>query len=223
MIGAKRRNGSSHSWYCRGRLSHALTSDRLYETFIIMRHSEGTRMSEYPKAKAGSQPEYLYEAYRSTIRRAPSQPLIQLPHTLSELTGPVYGHNPIGANRQRSHQPLRRAAAGRAHHRGRAGAGRRWPGRSECAGRDLADERGGALPAHARRSSGAARSELPGGRARPLRTRPGTTGSSRSSRARIPGAIMHNAWRPAHIHFSLVRTRVRDAAGDSDVLSRAIR
>ena len=53
-------------------------------------------MNEYPRAVAGSQPEYLYEQYRSTIRRAPSQPQILLPHTLSELTGPVYGHNPIG-------------------------------------------------------------------------------------------------------------------------------
>jgi protocatechuate 3,4-dioxygenase, beta subunit len=33
-------------------------------------------------------PPYLYEAYRSTIRRAPSLPLVDLPLTLSELTGP---------------------------------------------------------------------------------------------------------------------------------------
>ena len=33
-------------------------------------------------------PPYLYEAYRSTIRRSPRQPLILLPHTLSEVTGP---------------------------------------------------------------------------------------------------------------------------------------
>src|SRR5207247_350963 len=31
---------------------------------------------------------YLYEAYRATTRRAPKQPLIPLPHTLSEITGP---------------------------------------------------------------------------------------------------------------------------------------
>jgi protocatechuate 3,4-dioxygenase beta subunit len=53
-------------------------------------------VNEYPRVEAGSQPEYLNPAYRSTLRRAPSQPLIHLPHTLSELTGPVYGHNPIG-------------------------------------------------------------------------------------------------------------------------------
>src|SRR5258706_8199874 len=33
-------------------------------------------------------PPYLYEVYRSTIRRAPSLPLVDVPLTLSELTGP---------------------------------------------------------------------------------------------------------------------------------------
>jgi protocatechuate 3,4-dioxygenase beta subunit len=33
-------------------------------------------------------PPYLYEAYRSTIKRAPSHALVDVPLTLSELTGP---------------------------------------------------------------------------------------------------------------------------------------
>lgn len=33
-------------------------------------------------------PPYLYEGYRSTIRRAPTWPLVDVPLTLSELTGP---------------------------------------------------------------------------------------------------------------------------------------
>jgi protocatechuate 3,4-dioxygenase beta subunit len=33
-------------------------------------------------------PPYLYESYRSTLKRAPRQPLIEVPLTLSELTGP---------------------------------------------------------------------------------------------------------------------------------------
>ncbi|TMD72247.1 MAG: protocatechuate 3,4-dioxygenase subunit beta, partial [Chloroflexi bacterium] len=33
-------------------------------------------------------PPYLYEAYQSTRRRAPLLPLIDVPLTLSELTGP---------------------------------------------------------------------------------------------------------------------------------------
>ena len=41
------------------------------------------------------QPPYLYEGYSSTVLRAPSRPLIATPQTLSELTGPVYGHHAI--------------------------------------------------------------------------------------------------------------------------------
>ncbi|MGH7418028.1 MAG: hypothetical protein ACREKB_09660, partial [Candidatus Rokuibacteriota bacterium] len=33
-------------------------------------------------------PPYLHEAYRSTVRRSPRRPLIPLPRTLSEQTGP---------------------------------------------------------------------------------------------------------------------------------------
>src|SRR5919199_2866264 len=33
-------------------------------------------------------PPYLYAAYQSTVRRAPGQALIEVPLTLSELTGP---------------------------------------------------------------------------------------------------------------------------------------
>jgi protocatechuate 3,4-dioxygenase, beta subunit len=33
-------------------------------------------------------PPYLYEAYRSTIKRAPAEPLLPVPQTVSEVTGP---------------------------------------------------------------------------------------------------------------------------------------
>jgi len=39
----------------------------------------------------GTQPEYLHPPYGSTVRRAPGEPLVLLPHTLSETTGPVFG------------------------------------------------------------------------------------------------------------------------------------
>jgi hypothetical protein len=38
-----------------------------------------------------SDPEYDLSEYRSTALRAPTQPLVTLPETQSELTGPVYG------------------------------------------------------------------------------------------------------------------------------------
>jgi protocatechuate 3,4-dioxygenase, beta subunit len=43
------------------------------------------------------QPPYLHPNYKSTVLRAPQQPLIPMPHTLSELTAPVYGHDDIRA------------------------------------------------------------------------------------------------------------------------------
>lgn len=40
-------------------------------------------------------PPYHYPGYKSTVKRAPHQPLVPLPHSLSELTGPVYGHEDV--------------------------------------------------------------------------------------------------------------------------------
>ena len=42
-------------------------------------------------------PPYLHPGYVATRLRAPSQPLVLLPHTLSELTGPVYGESDVTA------------------------------------------------------------------------------------------------------------------------------
>jgi protocatechuate 3,4-dioxygenase, beta subunit len=50
----------------------------------------------YRRAAAGTQPNYLYPGYASTAKRAPSQRLVLLPHTLSEITGPVFGHEKVG-------------------------------------------------------------------------------------------------------------------------------
>jgi protocatechuate 3,4-dioxygenase, beta subunit len=57
------------------------------------------------------QPPYLYPDYRATRLRAPSRPLVILPHTLSELTGPAYGHESVGEldhdlTRQHAGEPL---------------------------------------------------------------------------------------------------------------------
>lgn len=40
-------------------------------------------------------PPYAYPGYKSTILRAPQKPLIPMPQTLSELTAPVYGHDDV--------------------------------------------------------------------------------------------------------------------------------
>jgi len=47
-----------------------------------------TTIGEIVRGDARVFPPYLYYAYRSTIRRAPRQPLVEVPLTLSEMTGP---------------------------------------------------------------------------------------------------------------------------------------
>jgi protocatechuate 3,4-dioxygenase beta subunit len=43
-----------------------------------------------------SHPPYIYPDYASTPLRGPKNPLIPIKQTLSELTGPVYGHESVG-------------------------------------------------------------------------------------------------------------------------------
>jgi protocatechuate 3,4-dioxygenase beta subunit len=57
------------------------------------------------------QPPYLYPDYVATRLRAPKKPLIVLPKTLSDTTGPAYGRGPIGEldndlTRQHEGEPL---------------------------------------------------------------------------------------------------------------------
>ena len=47
-----------------------------------------TTIGEIVRGDRSVFPPYLYEAYQATIRRAPSLPLVEVPFTLSELTGP---------------------------------------------------------------------------------------------------------------------------------------
>ena len=51
---------------------------------------------EYRKARPENQPPYFYPPYASSVKRAPLRPLIAVPQTLSEWTGPVFGHADIG-------------------------------------------------------------------------------------------------------------------------------
>jgi protocatechuate 3,4-dioxygenase beta subunit len=53
-------------------------------------------LRSYRQLKAGTQPPHLYPPYVSTIRRAPTKPLVLAPQTLSEKTGPVFGRDMIG-------------------------------------------------------------------------------------------------------------------------------
>jgi protocatechuate 3,4-dioxygenase, beta subunit len=44
------------------------------------------------------QPSYIAPDYKSTVLRGPTKPLIPLPASLSELTGPVYGQESVTGN-----------------------------------------------------------------------------------------------------------------------------
>src|ERR1044071_3256741 len=57
--------------------------------------NESSIITPYKRHDPQGQPPMPYEPYQPTLKRSPSQPLIYLPHTLSEITGPVYGHGEI--------------------------------------------------------------------------------------------------------------------------------
>ena len=54
------------------------------------------RLPGYRRPPEDTQPAYLEPRYISTVKRAPTKPLVLLPHTLSEITGPVFGSGCLG-------------------------------------------------------------------------------------------------------------------------------
>ena len=49
----------------------------------------------YRRPFPGTQPDYLFPKYASTVKRAPTRPLVIMPQTLTELTGPVFGYDEV--------------------------------------------------------------------------------------------------------------------------------
>lgn len=52
-------------------------------------------VADYPVESVAAHPPYLFPEYTPTRVRAPSKPLIHIPQTLSELSGPVFGHDTV--------------------------------------------------------------------------------------------------------------------------------
>ncbi|HZQ72794.1 MAG TPA: protocatechuate 3,4-dioxygenase subunit beta [Burkholderiales bacterium] len=156
----------------------------------------------YRKYHPGTQPAYNYPPYRSTQKRCPTQPLVIAPQTLSEITGPVFGWDDVkeGDNdltRQHKGDPIgeRIIVSGRVLDEN----GRAVPDtlveiwQANAAGRypHKTDQHNAPLD---RNFSGAGRTVTDKeGRYRFVTIRPGE----------YPWRNHHNAWRPAHIHFSL--------------------
>lgn len=159
----------------------------------------------YRRQAPGSQPDYLYQPYRATIRRAPAKPLVLLPHTLSEVTGPVFGYGEIGEadndlTRQHEGEPLgeRIIVTGRVLD----GLGHAVPGtlveiwQANAAGRY----------AHSADSHPAPLDPNFTGAGRVLTDANGYYNFTTIKPGAYPWQNHDNAWRPAHIHFSLFGT-----------------
>jgi protocatechuate 3,4-dioxygenase beta subunit len=155
-----------------------------------------------PRAEPHVHPPANAPAYRATALRHPTQPLVVVPQTLTELSGPVFGTGIIGPldhdlTRQHAGEP----AGQRIVVEGQVldGDGRPVPHtlievwQANAAGRYAhAGDRWNA-PLDANFSGGGRTLTDAAGRYRFVTIRPGA----------YPWGNHHNAWRPAHIHFSL--------------------
>ncbi len=151
---------------------------------------------------ADGNPPYLHPEYRATQSRAPRKPLVVLPHTESELTGPAFGEDAVteldaDLTRQFAGEPL----GERIVVTGRIVEGDGRPVRStlveiwqaNAAGRYAHDV--DRHPAPLDPNFGGAGRCLTDveGRYRFVTIKPGA----------YPWRNHENAWRPAHIHFSV--------------------
>ena len=147
-------------------------------------------------------PDYLYEPYRSTILRAPRKPLVLLPQTLSERTGPFFGYDEITESssdltRQHAGEPLgeRIIVTGRVlDERGRPVTNSLveiW--QTNAAGRYFHRKDQHHAPLDPNFTGGGRALTDSNGCYRFVTIKPGA----------YPWQNHDNAWRPAHIHFSV--------------------
>ncbi len=150
------------------------------------------------------QPPYLYEPYRSTVKRSPSRPLVPLAHTLSELTGPVFGQDEVRPldsdltrNAVRNGEPIgeRIIVVGRVQdEKGRPVRDaliELW--QANAAGRYFHKNENHPAPLDPNFTGGGRLLTDENGEYRFTTIKPGA----------YPWGNHHNAWRPQHIHFSV--------------------
>lgn len=159
-------------------------------------------LTPIPAAEAGVHPPADAPGYAATALRHPKRPLVIVPQTLTELTGPVFGSEMVGPldhdlTKQHAGEPLgqRIVIEGRVLDEGgrpvRQALVEVW--QANAAGRYAHHVDQWAAPLDAN-FSGAGRTVTDDdGRYRFVTIRPGA----------YPWRNHHNAWRPAHVHFSL--------------------
>jgi protocatechuate 3,4-dioxygenase beta subunit len=152
--------------------------------------------------RENADPPYLHPEYRATRVRAPKQPLIPLAHTLSEITGPVYGDRPLGEldhdlTRQHDCEPIGERII--LHGRVADGDGRPVRGtlleiwQANSAGRYRHPRENHPVPLDPNFDGGGRCLTDDEGRYRFITIKPGA----------YPWGNHPNAWRAAHIHISL--------------------
>jgi len=153
-------------------------------------------------ATPGTQPDFYFPPYASSVARSPRQPLIVLPETLTERSGPVFGH---GLIRETDNDLTRQ-------HEGEA-LGERIFVHGRVLDENGRPVRGALIEVWQANAAGRYKHKVDGHDA-PLD--PNFSGAGRmitDAEGRYcfktikPGAYPwrnhSNAWRPAHIHFSL--------------------
>jgi protocatechuate 3,4-dioxygenase, beta subunit len=167
--------------------------------------NEARMIRPYRRADPNTQPPSLYPPYVATVLRAPRKPLIVAPYTLSEVTGPVFGHERISETdndltRQHAAAPMgeRISVSGRVlNDNGRPVRNTLieiW--QTNAAGRYVhqVDQHPAPLDPN---FTGCGRTLTDAdGNYRFVTIKPGS----------YPWRNHPNAWRPAHIHFSLFGT-----------------
>ncbi len=152
--------------------------------------------------RGGPDPPFDFPGYGSTRLRAPKEPLVIIPETLTELTGPAYGDGVVGPldhdlTRQRAGEPLgeRIVVSGRVVDR----AGR--PLRGELV--EVWQANAAGRYAHVVDTHGAPLDPNFTGAGRCLTDDDGWYRFTTVKPGAYPWGNHHNAWRPNHIHFSL--------------------
>ena len=161
-----------------------------------------SKLVGYRRPLEGTQPPYLHPPYASSLKRAPLRPLVPLAPTLSEITGPRFDPALVGVaacdlTRQHSGEPLgeRIMVSGRVvDEDGEAIAGTLveiWQANAAGRYRHRMDQHDAPLDPN---FTGSGQSVTDAdGQYRFVTIKPGA----------YPWRNHANAWRPAHIHFSV--------------------